>query len=414
MSKELSKESNKIETNKSLSNNQKTSKFWKSKPLMKESDIFCRTSRLSDLNEKILYKGNNNNFLPDKLTWNTIEYKDKESLAVVSNFLNLYYKENNNINFTTELLQLILGGDGFVLSIVTKNSNALCGVVCVNIRKMIVYDKNQNFAFTNFLCSHPKYRKKGLMETISNELIRYLNVEKNIQQGIFFSKNKISQPFVSLRKYYRPLNYNRLVDLEFLKIEGKNDVIHNKFSMCNSQISPNYISMEKNHLNKVYELLNKYKSQFNISFYYTKNELENILLNNNIVKSYVILDESKEEIIDFISYYKIQYKGKNNGLVNAGYIFLYSLLKEYGESMLNNLIKIMNNDNIDIIYSYDDKNTMNILLSEKYNSNEDSDIETYDKVYEYKFIKKEKKYGYLFNWEVPILTPEKTFFDFIL
>jgi hypothetical protein len=39
--------------------------------------------------------------------------------------------------------------------------------------------------------------------------------------------------------------------------------------------------------------------------------------------------------------------------------------------MMNNIIKIMNKNNIDIIYTNDDKNITNTLLSEKYNYDED-------------------------------------------
>jgi len=55
----------------------------------------------------------------------------------------------------------------------------------------------------------------------------------------------------------------------------------------------------------------------------------------------------------------------------------------------------------------------NIIISEKYNIDEESDIETYDKVYELKFLKKEKMYVYLFNWECPFLTADKIDLNFI-
>lgn len=399
--------------NKELNTKQINSKFWKNKPIMKSNNFLSKSSKITDLKDIFLYNDTNNHILPDKLSWNLIDKSNDENLLVVADFLNKFYQEKNNINFTLNLLKFILGEDGFVLSIITKNNNALCGVVLVSIKKIIVFEKNNKFAYVNLICSHPKYRKKGFLEVISNELIRYLNVEKYIQQGLFLSLNKISQPCVTLRKYYRPINYHKLVKSNFIKIDGNDNIIHNKFSLPISEVSKNYIPMKKNHINKVYELFNIYKSKYNLCVYYNINELENILLNNNIVKSYVILDETNENIIDFVSYYSVQYNCDNE-TINAGYIYLYSLLNEYGESMINNLVKIMNNNNIDIIYSYDDKNNMNILLTEKKESNEESDSETYDKVYENKFIKKEKKYVYLFNWETPLLTSNKTYFDFLI
>lgn len=415
MDKNLNKEQKHTETPKEHFHKEekKESKFWKNKPMMKSGELSYKSSRLINLNDKKIYNSETSNILPDTLVWKVIESNDKDMLINVCNFLNVYYKEKNNIIFTNELLQFILGNDGFIMSIVSKN-NIICGVVCVSFKKIIILDKNQKFACTQFLCSHPKFRNRGLTETLINEVIRYINIKKEIQQGLFITNNKIARPCATMRKYYRPINYHKLVKLDFLKLDGKEDVIHKKFAPSLTEESLNYIPMKKEHIDKVYEFYNIYKSQYNISVSYTKEELENLLLNNDIVKSYVILNQSNDNIIDFISYSQIQYKCTNNEIINAGQIFLYSLLNEYGESMMNNLIKIMNKNNIDIIYANDDKNITNILLTEKFSSTDDSDIETYEKIYEYKFIKKEKKYVYLFNWECPYLSSDKLNFDFII
>jgi hypothetical protein len=422
MSKNLNKVTKQTEknTDSSSANNEtkkeikKESKFWKNKPMMKHIDLYNKSSQITNLNEQKLYCNEKSNILPDKLDWNITEPNNDDGLNQICNFLNMYYKEENNIQFTVDFLKFVLGNDGFIMSIISKNSNIICGAVCVSIKRVVILDRNKNFAHANFLCSHPKFIKKGLVETLMNELIRYINVNKKIQQGFFITNNNISQPCATIRKYYRPINYHKLAKSDFLKLEGKENTIHNKFALSSIEESTNYISMQKEHVDKVYELYKIYTSQYNMSIYYTKDELENLLLNNNIVKSYVILSESSKEIIDFVSYYHIQYKCKNDELVNAGYLFLYSLLNEYSESMLNNLIKIMNKNDIDIIYVNDDKSIINTLLTEKYNSNEDSDIDTYDKIYEHKFIKKEKRHVYLFNWECPYLSSDKLNLDFVL
>jgi hypothetical protein len=399
------------DSNKESAQPQKERKFWKNKPMMKTNDFVSSSSRIDDLNEKFLYNGNNQHVLPEQMSWNIIEMTDEKSLSVVCEFLNTYYCEKNNIYFTSQFLNFVLGEKGFILSIVSKNNNALCGVVCVSVKNMIVYDKIREFALPNFLCAHPKFRKKGIAETMMNELIRYTNVKKNIQQGIFPSNTKLSlalQPCTVLRKYHRPINYNKLFDSGFMKIDGKENVIHNKFAVS-SQDAPldNYILMKKEHIDKVFDLYNNYMSQYNVSCKYTKEEFENLLLNNNIVKSYVITDNSCANIVDFVSYCQVQYKGTNGNTVNAGHIFLYSLLKEYGESMMTNLIKLMNKNGIDVAITNDDSAIIDTILSEKYNGGEDSDIETYEKVYEHKFLKKQKVYVNLFNWEYPFLTPDK-------
>jgi Myristoyl-CoA:protein N-myristoyltransferase, N-terminal domain/Myristoyl-CoA:protein N-myristoyltransferase, C-terminal domain len=420
MSKEVTKEQILTENKNSnseviaISEKKRESEFWINKPIMKSSKSIYRSSRIENLNEKMLYNGKNSHVLPDIMTWNIIQSSDDSSLEIVGQFLNLHFKQKNNINFSLDFLKFILGTDGFVLSIVTKNNNTLCGVVCVSIKRLIVFDRNQKFACTNFLCSHPRYRKKGLVKVLLNELSRYVNVEKNIQQGLFISDHKMLAPCSSIRRYYRPINYHKLVKCDFLKLDGKDNIIHNKFALSLAEESSKYIPMQKEHIDKVYELYNKNKSQYNMTVYYTQEELENLLLNNNIVKSYVILDDSHENVVDFVSYCHLQYRCKDDELINAGHIFLYSLIEEHGESMVNNLIKIMNKNNVDIVYTNDDKNIMSFILSEKYGNDEDSDIDTYEKVYEYKFLKQEKNYVYLFNWECQYLTTDRIDLGLIL
>jgi glycylpeptide N-tetradecanoyltransferase len=421
MNKDLNKVTNGIEQNEknvessvATDETKKESKFWKNKPIMKHINLHNKSSQIINLNEYKIYCNEKSNTLPNKLDWNITESNNDNGLNDICNFLNMYYKEKNNVQFTPEFLKFVLGNDGFVMSIVSKDSNIICGVVCTSIKRIIVLDRNKKFAYINFLCTHPKFKKKGLVETLLNELIRYINVNKKIQQGLFLTNNKISQSCATIRKYYRPINYHKLAKSNFLKLDGKENAIHNKFSLLSSDYSDNYISMKKEHIDKVYDLYKIYTSQYNMSVFYTKEDLENLLLNNNIVKSYVILSESTQEVIDFVSYYHMQYKCENNETINAGYLFLYSLLNEYSESLLNNLIKIMNKNNIDIVYVNDDKSISNTLLTEKYDLNEDSDIESYDKIFEHKFIKDEKNYIYLFNWECPYLSPEKINIDLIL
>ena len=156
-------------------------------------------------------------------------------------------------------------------------------------------------------------------------------------------------------------------------------------------------------------LYNKYMSQYNISCCYEKEELTNLLL-NNIVKSYVVTKNDK--VIDFVSYCKINYTGKEGIQIRSGHVFLYSLNTEYGENIMDNLIKIMAEDNIDVMISFDDMDINNILLSENFDD-KDSDVETYDKVYEHKFLKQKKSYVNLFNWKAPFLSSQKISLFFI-
>lgn len=389
------------------SKNEKPSQYWKNKPVAKLNDFVYSSSRINDLNENLFCKGTTQNPLPKSMNWNIIEISDNKNLEIACDFLNRHYQDKNKICIGVDLIKWNLGNGGFILSIV-NNNNAMCGMIGCGIRNMIVCDKKEKFAYVNFMCAHPSYRKKNIAQTLMNELARYVNVDKKISQGIFMSSKKICRPVSILRKYYRPINYLKLNDSGFLSIEGNIEVINKKFIVKGTPDS-SFVPIKSEHMDDVYTLYNKYMSQYNISCCYEKEELSNLLF-DNIVKSYVVIRNG--EVIDFVSYCQINYTGKEGIQIRSGHIFLYSLNTEYGENMMDNLIKIMAEDNIDVMISFDDMDINNILLSENFDD-KDSDVETYDKVYEHKFLKQKKSYVNLFNWKAPFLSSQKISLFFI-
>ena len=277
------------------SKNEKVSQYWKNKPVAKLNDFVYSSSRIDDLNENLFYKGITHNPLPKSMNWDVIEISDNKKLKIVCDFLNRHYQDKNKICFDVDLIKWNLGNDGFVLTIV-NNNNAMCGMVGCGIRNMIVCDKKNKFAYVNFMCAHPSYRKKNIAQTLMDELTRYVNVNKKISQGIFLSNNKIFSPVSIFRKYYRPINYLKLNDSGFLSIEGNVDVINKKFIVKGIPDS-SFIPIKLEHMNDVYTLYNKYMSRYNISCCYEKEELTKLLF-NNIVKCYVVI--KNDRISDFL------------------------------------------------------------------------------------------------------------------
>jgi hypothetical protein len=402
-------------------------KFWGNKPVSRLGGFTCESLRLENLNNISNFNSSTPAPLPNGVQWGVVQITDNESLTVICYFLHKFYQEKNNLKFTPDLLKFLLGETGQILTITNQKSNAICGVVCVEFKNLTVLNKTEQFAFPHFLCAHPVYRKKGIAEILMTELVRYVNVNKGIQQGCFLSKTQLFQQVSCVRKYQRPLNYNVLHDANFFVIENcetpspiqtdekrkKNKaVVHKKFAITDANVSENYVILESKHVDQVWTLYNNYIAQHNISYQYTKDEFKNIIL-NDMVKAYVIYDEEKKNIIDFTSYLALTYYGNDNKEISVGHVFLHTIIKESGDLMLNNLLKIMNNNGVDMAYASDNAGLNDTLIVETWDNDKCSDSESYEKFYENKFLKKQKSYLNLFNWDCPGLTPDKVNLFFI-
>jgi len=337
-----------------------------------------------------LKKNNNQTCIPNSLEWLvTTDY------TILCEFLNKYY--SNKLTFTNALLQLCVT---FALLLVNKTTKAICGCVCCSIKNMVMFDKQELFAEALFLCVHPTYRKKNCVQTIMNELSRYVNVTYSIQQGYFITKNKTSiiDPIATLRTYCRPINYLKLHESGFMEIKGTLEQLDKQYKV-DYVVEMKYAKLDVTHMHTVLELYNFYMSKYNIYTKYTLEELTQLLC-NDIVNSYVILDGDK--IVDFFSYVNINYQ-----TVNSGQLFLYTLCTTYGETMLKQLLNIMTANNVDVFMTTDNMATSEMLLAEKYETNCDSDTGTHVKLYENRCMRKDKYYVNLYNWRTPYVSSDR-------
>lgn len=358
--------------------------YWDNQPVQKY--ISHVSSKICDLKLKKVQ-------LPLFMNYSIVNYENINKLNVICEFLNINY--DKNIIFNLDLIKFMMGLDGFIVVIFNNETNNIYGVVCVNFEKNIIYEKTEIFALCNFMCVHKKCRNKNIAKLLM-DITKQVCCEKNIEQGYFKSDKLLYMPQSStLRKYIRPLNYKKLLENKFIKNAENNiekiENTHKKF-VLNDNYDEKYVEMNENHIDEMYELYNDYVLKYNFYCFYTKDEFRN-LFTNNIVKCYVVIENNK--VIDFFSYIIIKYKND----VIAGNLFLYTTTNVYGDSMMNNILKILVKNNIDVLITYDNDNISDIIMSEKYDYDENSDYETYDKVYEHKFLKNKKEYLYLYNWK---------------
>lgn len=361
------------------------SNFWKNKPVMKCGNPI--SSEIIKLDNKKIYDSDIETSLPQTLKWQIYKKSNDE----ICNFLNKFYDTINTtkIVFTNDLIDFLIGDNNVILCVVVKETQSICGLICGSIDNMVIFDKIENFCNVMMLCVDYEFRNKKLSQILINELSRFMFKNHNISHGIFESKTKISMPVTTVCKYIRPLNYKKLIELKFISTQDKDiEKMHKKFLLNTSNIE--YVPMKNEYLDDVYKLYLMYMQKFNIHKKYTKDVFSK-KISNNVVKTYVIIQNDK--IIDFASYIPIKYETNDNQIINVGSVYMYSLLNEVGDVMINNIMKIMLNDNMDAIIMNDTMNGDDILIIG------DEDKELFDKIYEHRFIKRDKKYLNLFNWQ---------------
>ena len=398
--------------------------FWNKKPVTPLNKIVSQTGEIRNIKDIKLYNSPEPINIP-LLTWESVDLEDTGKLQQVCEFLNKYYTRDNSYKFkyifTKDIFTLFIqNGECIVL----KFNDIILGTVSYNMQTIVVNDKTEKFCHVNFLCVHPTYRNndnKKMVHLLIDEITRR-SVNKGYSYGIFSTDKLVPKPISVIRYYNRPLNYNKLEKHKFIILDkdGKCDKLHNRFienvkpSDYYKKITIEDINNNEQYLDKIYELYSEYMLRFNMYIKYSKEDLINILFNNNV--NVYILKNKNEEIVDFISYYKISKSIKDSDeQLNIANLFLYSCLSEDIQLLISNLIRIVsNNDDIDLLTISDNMQNSEAILSALTDCNIESDEDDYDKVYDYKFGKAPiKSYINFFNWQSPLMKANQICFNII-
>jgi glycylpeptide N-tetradecanoyltransferase len=389
-----------------------TYNFWKNKPVIKfDGNAVCSKRIESDLKKRTVYGSTDEIKLPSSMQWNLINLNNKD-LEPICEFLKLHYvadKQNKfKLDYSPEFIKWSLGTDGILIAITLKSNGAICGVVGCYFKNFVVFDKTEKFGVVNFLCAHPVYRKKKISFTLIDEITRRI-VQSGVNQGCFTTERCIPTPITLLRYYHRPINYTKLNKHEFTIIEGDQKVIAKRLAVSD-KFPKNFVEMNESHLPEVLTLYNKFMFRFNIYCKYTEEDLKTMLLNNDIVRSYVIMKD--ELIVDFVSYYKLPYNiNESDEKINTGYLFLYSSETITGSDIIRDVLQSTSKDNLDLFNVIDIGNIFDALLL-KDTGLCDSDYESHTKSYQHYFMKGSGKLFFnFFNWQCQEIATNQMFIN---
>lgn len=397
--------------------------FWKNKPVIKFNDIPTQSTNIqnkSNILQKQVY-GTNQIALPSGFKWVEVDITNNINIQNISTFLKKYYlvdaSDTFKLNYTMDFLKWAFNETDIVLTIVSEKNNSLCGIISATFKKMRVFEATQTFALVNFLCVHPIYRGKKMVCALIDEISRR-SVQKGIYQGCFTTERCIPTPITTLRYYHRPFNYLKLfelgfTDLESEKLPNKKDPERvQKLVNVIGEIPKNYLIMEEKHINSILKIYNNYIQRHNIYVYYRVDDLKRMLLNNEIVKSYVILD-SNGNVVDFVSYYVLNSfsESSENNIINeiyAGYLFLYTCNVIRPSDFVSNILKIASYNGLDVFNVVDSQIISDELFTHDNSEEYDSDEESFRKQYNHGFLKGTGKIHFnFFNWQCPKLHPRQ-------
>jgi glycylpeptide N-tetradecanoyltransferase len=346
-----------------------------------------------DINEKFKNKEQS---VCKSYRWYEFNLNNSNDINDVVNFLNKYYKQtiNNNfiVNYSKEFLEWNLPKESsFVIGLKAEDNENIGAIIAGTIRKLQIFDKQEDVADINYLCVHPKLRENNLSPVLIDEVIRKLS-NQNIKVGFFKTTNYIPSPICKLEYYHRPLRYKKLYENGFIRLDKdahSTESADYSFQVQYKQ-NPRHIKMTEKHYEKAFELLNEYHDQYNLHEVYTLEKFIKTFANSDIVSSYVILDENEDVVIDFYSYYKLPYYSQEKKIyIRCAYLHTYTSNTETPITIFKSLIWNTYNEKLDVLTCLDNMENSEIL---------------YDN-----FNKIVKGAGYIYynfyNWNCPELQP---------
>lgn len=367
--------------------------FWDKQPVPRINDNISKENFI----KKIKFDELNYNpiKLPDDFKWVTYNIDNDDDCNKISNFLEKYYLEdevNFKLIYSKNFLkwyfkkpdkfdetdkssnkQELLNEQNLLIGVEVARNSTLVGFIS---GIPIKYQLNKNILDVidvNFLCVHPKLRNKKLSPVIISELIRRSKLLK-YSQGFFSTERYIPKPFHTTNYYQRALNAEKLIKSKFLKITEKNislKSIIKYYKLPNKPSTNKFVKMEKKHLNEAYDKLNIYFQKYNFYPVYSLEEFKCLFFDNDIVTCYVLEDENGV-VLDFISYYKINYKILNNSygnknsnnkykFIKSANLFYYTSTVETSYRLIKDILIIAKKEGLDIFNATDNMENKSIL-----------------------------------------------------
>lgn len=384
-------------------------KYWKDKPVMKNTDRIFKTSQVRQNSEMTRICKNEWTKLPQGYTWNKIDVCDSEKMASVCDFLNIHYRRGTDsdyvIKYDSERMMWEMCNRGFYLT-VNDSNNCIVGVIGGTYKTLQITDKRYTIVEPVYLCCDKRYKKTGIAKVLMDELTRQ-SLMIGIDKGLFCNNRIVSRPIGTIRQYSRPLNYKKLREIDYINVSGvDDDAVHRK-TRINLKPNKKYVvaSNTPENVELVYNLYNQYMTTFSVHAVLTIDEIQNYMFNTQYAKTLLVYDDNNTPV-DFITYNTYDIHDTRNvtntektdnistaniSKIKAANILMYSSNVIGAEILFINVLKQISYDKIHIVYINDMMQSNEAILSNIKNADEDTDEDEENAAYDNNIIKTGKK-----------------------
>ncbi|PWN27198.1 NMT-domain-containing protein [Jaminaea rosea] len=323
----------------------KDHKFWKTQPVMKQSDAPPTTAEEegpiepSAPPEKVRQEPLP---LPSDFEWVTIDIDNSEELKEVYELLSENYVEDDDaslrFNYSADFLHWVLKHPGYDKSwhvgVRVSSTRKLVAFISGIPHELRVRSKSFQSAEINFLCVHKKLRSKRLTPVLIKEVTRRCHL-KGIFQAIYTVGAVLPTPMSCARYYHRTINAEKLLEIGFAAVPqgmSKERWIA-RYSLPKETKLSGLREMEEKDVPAVGKLLRRYLRRFDVAPRFTDEEVKHVLLSGNgrlkggkqVVWTYVVEQEGR--ITDMASFYSLPSSvldSKTHKTLEAAYLFYYA------------------------------------------------------------------------------------------
>ena len=344
--------------------------FWNSQPVPKleetiKEEGIIKTINSSEVSQEPLE-------LPEDFEWIDINIENEQERQQVCNFLQKYYIEDDNNEFrllyTEDFLKWVFDRPNKEFTIckgvIVKKNEVLVGFISGQLGRTQINKTQLETAEVDFLCVHPKLRKKQLASVLIKEITRVFEL-KGIKQAIFTSARYVPKPFFTAQYFHRPLNMEVLLETGFSKKPEKTPIESLiKYFRLPSKNSSNFKIMEELDIEGAFKKLESYMVRYNCHHVFSMEEFTKLFFNNKFVTACVMLND-EGQVQDFISYYYLPSKVlKNNSkheLIKTAYLYYYSSTVETAYQLIKELLILAKKNGIDVMNALDIMENKEIL-----------------------------------------------------
>ena len=273
--------------------------------------------------------------------WVTMNLLDEKELEEVYDLLTGHYVEDEGamfrFNYSSSFLNWALKSPGWrkewhvgVRATKSQRLVAFISGVPVSLRVRSNVFKSTE---VNFLCIHKKLRSKRLAPVLIQEITRRSYIQ-GIFQGLYTGGIVLPKPVSSCRYFHRSLDWLKLYEVGFSPLPSNSTKARQitRYHLPSSTSTPGLRPAQKEDVDAVLDLLDRYLKRFTMSPVFDREEVEHWLFHDDsaaeqVVWSYVVEDPSTHKITDFFSFYCLESSVIGNPKhdnVKAAYLFYYA------------------------------------------------------------------------------------------